>query len=114
MPKADENVLLERLSVCSQDALAHKRLHFRLVPEVRISHAVLDELALGQRPQSLNRVQMARVRRIIQQNLVVLPGLVGHCWVVVGLEVVHEDVGLLLVHASAELDQELDEAADLD
>ena len=107
-------MLLERLSVCSQDALAHKRLHFRLVPKVRISHAILDELALGQRPQPLDRVQMARVRRIVQKHLIVLPGLVGHCWVVVGLEVVHENVGLLLVHASAELDQELDEAADLD
>ena len=107
-------MLLERLSVCSQDALAHKRLNFCLISEICISHAVLDELALGQRPQPLNRVQMARVCRIVQQNLVVLPGLVGHCWVVVGLEVVHEDVGLLLVHASAELDQELDEAADLD
>ena len=107
-------MLLKCLSICSQDALAHKRLHFCLISEVCISHAVLDELALGQRPQPLNWVQMARVRRIVQKHLIVLPGFVGHCWVVVGLEVVHEDVGLLLVHASAELDQELDEAADLD
>ena len=107
-------MLLQSLSTSSHDALAHKRLYFCLVSKVGISSTVLDELTLGQGPQPLDGVKMARVGRVVVEHQVIVLGLVRHSWAVVRIQVVQDHVSSLLVHPSAQLDEELHKVALLD
>ena len=108
------HMLLQSLSTGSHDALSHKRLYLCLVSKVGISSTVLDELTLGQGPQSLDGVEMARVGRVVVKHQVIVLSLFCDCWAVVRIQVVQYHVSSLLVHPSTQLDQELHEVALLD